>query len=255
MHEGHRDRMKKHALEDGFSGFANHEIVEMALFYTNPRANVNPIAHALYERFGSLKGILEARVEDLMEVDGIREHSALFFKLLLELLRRYANEQVDRGMVYKHLSDIAKCFQFRFIGITHEELHAMFLNNRMQMIKYSVISRGTVNATDVSIRRLIEDAFRCNAATIVLAHNHPEGMPIASTADLEMTDYINSSCQSLGVHLLEHLIITDGGFWPIMKQHCGMFRSSPYVDKVDVPFYEKFYNVDEENYHFEPLIK
>ena len=71
MHENHRERMRERYLKSGFDSFATHEILEMALYYAIPRGDTNEIAHQLMERFGSLKRMFEASVDELQEVPGV----------------------------------------------------------------------------------------------------------------------------------------------------------------------------------------
>lgn len=254
MHEGHRSRMRDRFVAYGSNAFADHELLELVLFYSIPRADTNSIAHRLYERFGSLNGIFNADMEELTTVEGVGTSSAILLKLLPELLRRYAGENTAHIKQYDTLSKIGMFFHQLFIGINHERLYAMFLNNRMALIDCVLISEGTVNSSDVSVRRVAELALSKRAATVVLAHNHPNGLAVPSSADLDTTDFINRTCSDLGINLLEHLIIADNRFWPIMKQHCGMFRCSPVSGKVESHFFERFYDVDESSFVFPPLI-
>ena len=92
MHEHHRERMRSRYLAAGFDGFQSHELLEMLLYYTKARENTNPTAHALMERFGSIKSVMEATVDELMEVAGIGEQSAILLKLVTEFTKRYTEE-------------------------------------------------------------------------------------------------------------------------------------------------------------------
>ena len=80
-HAGHRQRMRERFLCGGLDGFADHEVLELMLFYAIPQRNVNPLAHRLLERFGTLHAVLEAPVADLMKVEGVGQHAALLLNL------------------------------------------------------------------------------------------------------------------------------------------------------------------------------
>ena len=250
MHEGHRDRTRNMALSQGLSSLPVHLLLEMALYSSIPRMDTNPIAHELYDHFGGLRGIFEANADELCQIRGVGKSSALLLHLIPELMRRYAEEVAKPVTQYDTLSKIGMYFHRHFIAVGEERLYVMLLNNRMSLIDCVLVSEGTVNASDVPIRKVTELALRKNASTIVLAHNHPNGLAVPSTADLDVTDVINRACNDLGITLLEHLIIADNRFWPIMKQHCGMFRCSPLSKRVESRFFEHFYDVDEEDYSF-----
>ena len=81
IHRGHREKMRRRFLENGLDGFADHEALELLLYYAIPRRDTNPIAHRLIERYGSLYAVLMAPVEDLRKVEGVGEQAAILLKL------------------------------------------------------------------------------------------------------------------------------------------------------------------------------
>jgi len=92
-HAGHRKRTKRRYIEACGNGFNNHELMELLLFCGIRRKNTNEIAHSLIERFGSVSGVAEASMEELMLVDGIGEDCAILINLVLSLAKSYAEEQ------------------------------------------------------------------------------------------------------------------------------------------------------------------
>ena len=87
-HDGHRKRLKNRFLNSPES-FEDHELLELILFYAIPRKNTNETAHKLLNRFGSVKGILDASTEALCEIDDIGPNSALYIKAIASLILRY----------------------------------------------------------------------------------------------------------------------------------------------------------------------
>lgn len=246
MHENHRERVRQRFLTGGFENFAIHEILESLLFYSIPRGDTNEIAHQLLEWFGSLKGILEASPDELMTVPGIGAQSAMLLKTIPELLRRYAEETAEDIPVYNTVSRIATFFCRQFIGLDHECLYLMLLNNRMNLIDCVRVSEGSVNSSAVPFRTMTEKALLKKASLAVVAHNHPNGMAVPSSNDLEVTELLSQSFDLVGVSLLEHLIIVDRKFYPILHRSRGIFRKPPEVLHVENGFFESFYDVDPE---------
>ena len=93
QHKEHRKRLKDRFVKTKGTGFSDHELIEMLLFYAIPRKNTNEIAHSLCERFGTVDKIAEASIDELKRVDGIGRESAILIKLVLSMTQRYIEEK------------------------------------------------------------------------------------------------------------------------------------------------------------------
>lgn len=240
--------MRQRCLQNGFDNFATHELLEMLLYYSIPRTDTNGIAHGLLERFGSLKGICEASFDELLGADGIGPQSAILLRLIPELMKRYAMEQVQPAAVYNSVGKLADYFSRTFIGLDHECLYMMLLNNRMNMIDCVLVSEGVVNSSTVPVRMMTQKVLFKKASGVAIAHNHPDGLALPSARDIEVTETLIGAFDSIGATLLEHLIIADGRFYPIMQQHYGSLRKHPATRQLDSGFYDDFYDADYETW-------
>ncbi|HBF15753.1 MAG TPA: hypothetical protein DDW30_08805 [Clostridiales bacterium] len=236
--------MRERCLQNGFDNFATHELLEMLLYYSIPRIDTNGVAHGLLERFGSLKGICEASFDELLLCDGIGPQSAILLKLIPELMKRYAMEEVAPTEVYDTLKKLSDFFYRKFIGLDHECLYMMLLNNRLNMIDCVLVSEGVVNSSTVPVRLMTQKALFRKASTVVLAHNHPQGLALPSQNDLAMTETLVSAFDAIGVTLTEHLILAGDRCYPIMQQHFGSIRLHPATKQIDSGFYRNFYDID-----------
>ena len=88
IHQGHREKMRQRFLKSGLEGFADHEALELLLYYAIPRQDTNPIAHRLMDRYGSLTAVLSAPAEDLKKVEGIGESAAVLLKVAGQIGRK-----------------------------------------------------------------------------------------------------------------------------------------------------------------------
>jgi len=88
IHDGHREKMRQRFLQGGLEHFADHEALELLLYYAIPRKDTNPIAHELMNRYGSLSAVLAAPVEDLQKTPGIGESAAVLLKLVSQLYQK-----------------------------------------------------------------------------------------------------------------------------------------------------------------------
>ena len=88
LHAGHREKLRNRFIQDkGFENFEDHQILELLLFYAKAQTDTNPVAHELLDHFGSLKGVLEARPEQLMTVKGIGKQQAVLISMVVPLTR------------------------------------------------------------------------------------------------------------------------------------------------------------------------
>ncbi len=110
IHAGHRSRLRDRFMKEGLSGFSEHEILELLLTYAIPQRDVNPLAHALITRFGSLSGVLDAGEHELMQVDGIGKNAASLLCLMPELLGAYqkSNPKGEETLPYPML-EVQQC--------------------------------------------------------------------------------------------------------------------------------------------------
>ncbi len=240
-HEGHRKRLRERYDRSGMDDFAPHEVLELLLTYAIPQVDVNPRAHALIERFGSVAGVMDATEKELCEVDGIGHETARFLKILPDAFRHYELARCDTKEPFDTVAKLGDYLRAMYTGVTVEQVYILLLNNKLQKIDCIHLSDGSVNCSAVTVRCIAEHALRKNAAAVVLAHNHPCGLAIPSGADLEVTQNVESALETLGIPLLEHMVITENSYAPILRHHKGLLRSSPKTGEIDKEFYQRFY--------------
>ncbi len=209
LHDGHRNRLKNRFLNEGLTNFEDHNVLELLLFYSIPRSDTNEIAHELLNKFGSLHGVFEAGMEDLMSVNGISRHSAVLIKMIPELFVVYGRDKV-RDIQKINSSDDAKQFFIpRFYGKVREEVQLVLLDDKMNIIKWVKIYEGSVNSANVPIRKIVEIAIENRATNVIIAHNHPTGLILPSKDDLRATAKVREALALVDIKLLDHVIVSD----------------------------------------------
>ena len=116
VHEGHRQRKKEQFREHGLDAFADHEALELLLYYAIPRQDTNPIAHRLIERFGSLEGVFSAPAYELQKVEGVGENAATLIRLLFPLCRRVRTSGGRHEVIFNTRENIGAYFIELFLG-------------------------------------------------------------------------------------------------------------------------------------------
>lgn len=208
VHEGHRIRMRKRFRETGFNGFEEHQIIELLLFYTCPRRDTNGLAHELINKFGSISGVMDASYEELTAVKGVSEATATLFKIIPKFLPVYYNSR-SCGRVYDDSDKLKELFEPYFVGLTHEEFRLACFDNNLRLVSNILIDTGSPSGAPVNMRKLTEEVFRAKSVNIAIAHNHPKGVPVPSESDICATRTISTTMRSLGVKLLDHIIVGE----------------------------------------------
>ena len=211
-HKEHRRRMKAQYLLKGAEAFQEHQLVEMLLFFGIPQGDTNPLAHALLERFGSIQGILQATTTQLLNVKGVGEHTAVLLNLCGVLVRKCGEELRPIGCQLTSADEYGHFLLPRFWGETDEVVYLVSLNNRNEVLNCTLITRGSINATEVNMRLVLQQALIDNATKIIIAHNHPSGIAVPSKEDVLTTTRLATMVEGAGIRIVDHVIIADGDF-------------------------------------------
>lgn len=217
-HAGHRLKLKKRFLNEGLEGFEEHNILELILFFAIPRRDTNEIAHELLHHFGSFSRVFEASVEELCKIEGIGEHAAHLIKTYPAVAKRYYQDRFKAEDSLPEYHKLGQDLVLRFGGINHEQVYALFYDNSLGFRGQTLLHEGDINSVSFSFRKLCDAAMKHNAAYLILAHNHPHGLPIASSEDLNTTSRVQDFLSQMNITLIDHFIIGEGHFSSVQKE-------------------------------------
>lgn len=216
-HSGRRQRQKEKFLRNGFDVFEQHEILEMLLYYAIPRRDTNPLAHRLLNRYKTFGGVCDAPCDELENDFSLSKNAVVLLKMQPQLARVYIDSKQNNSF-YIDEDTIGDMFLSKFIGRDNEAV-AMILGDAKGRIIFSdIIAQGSLNATEMPLRKMVDLAIRHNAKTAYIAHNHPSGMLVPSGRDLDTTMTVYDTLFSIGVRLVDHYIITDNGYLSIRQK-------------------------------------
>lgn len=218
LHNKHRERLRNRLKTEGPDHFEDHQLLEALLFFAIPRKDTNDTAHSLIEQTGSLSAVFAADADQLRRVDGVGEHSVALIKLVNGIMRRIAASEVNPRASYSKCSKLAKYFANLFVGLSHERAYLMMLDNSYRMLDCIHVCDGTINALPVLTGRMIEKSLLKQASMVVFAHNHPGGVALPSPEDIETTNHLMAAFDLVGIHMLEHIIISGDKYFPIIQK-------------------------------------
>ena len=210
IHTGHRGRVKEEFLTRGIEGWPDHRVLELLLFYAIPQGDVNPLAHELIDRFGSLDGALDALPEELMKVKGMGEHSVTLLKLIPAVTGRYLEGRTGPGVIIHTAAEAGHVLAPYFYGARNETVYVLCLDAKEKLLGVQRISEGNNANSDVTIRRVAEECLALRASFCYLAHNHVSGIALPSPEDINTTLVVREALAPLGVQMVDHLVFVDG---------------------------------------------
>lgn len=156
-----------------------------------------------------IQGITHLQMKRLCEQKGIGKVKAIQLLCLAELSRRIAKSSAGEQLSFTSPETIAAYYMEDLRHEKQEQILAVFLDTRGHFICDRKLFRGTVSASLASPREVFMEALRCEAANMILLHNHPSGDPTPSQADIQITQRIEEGGKMLDIPLLDHIIIGD----------------------------------------------
>jgi DNA repair protein RadC len=163
----------------------------------------------LLKRYGSLVTVMSESAEEIARAGGVSMNTALLIKLIGYVNSRRVTEKFEFGKVHTEL-EIREFILALFLGSSIERVYTILFDKNGRTLSVEHINDGTVNASDVVPRKVLEFAKRKNAASLMLAHNHPKGSAKASNDDMLTTGRLAGIFASVGVNLIAHYIVADG---------------------------------------------
>ena len=205
--QGHRQRLRERFVNAGLEGFHDYEVIELLLTLGTPRKDWKGPAKQALERFKTLPGVLEASLEDLCEVDGIGPNNAIGIRLIKATTERYLKQRLMQKSAVHNSGEL---FDYLYASLRDkktERFKALFLDSKNCIIAVETLFRGTLTASAVYPREVLQAALKHSAAALIFVHNHPSGDPAPSEEDLAITKRLIHACIAMGITVHEHLIV------------------------------------------------
>lgn len=208
-----RERLLKHGAE----ALSAPEILALILGSGGVGVSVLDMARELLKKFGDLNGVINASVDELRQVRGMGTAKAAQIKAVCEIKRRIdAFPESLEKIVISRPEDIVRLVRSRLTGKKKECFLCVPLNRRNAVLgNEEIISVGTLDSSLVDPREVFRQAILKNAASVIIAHNHPSGNTEPSAEDIDITKRLVKAGQMLGIEVLDHVIVSDAG-------HCSL---------------------------------
>lgn len=240
IHANHRNRMRQRIIKDGIESLQDHELLEYILYAFIPRKDTNPIAHNLINAAGSLDNVFNASVELLLSVPNMTRSAALFLTSMPKIFKRYSVQRAGDKPVFNNSQDAMRYFKQLFDGEMEEHIYLAIVAPSGIVLDISRLSSGDADQCKLDIKKLILKTASAQAKNIIIAHNHPSGFSSPSFSDFEFTRWLVSFAESLGLSLMDHIIVAKNGCYSFRNngalevyadEYKNFCRSSSFDDK------------------------
>jgi DNA repair protein RadC len=219
VHSGHRARLKQSFKEGDASLLSDHKLLELLLFYSVSRRDTNETAHLLINEFGSLDAVFKASHNALLNVKGVGYQTALLIKIIDAINDKIHIDLASKENKPMTCEDMKRYLTAFYRSKIYETIVVLSCDNKRRIKKVSIVGEGAVNSTDINSRKIVEAVINANASYIVLAHNHPNGAPEPSLADVDATRSLVVMLRKLDVGVFDHIIIGADGDAFSMREH------------------------------------
>ncbi|MGL4867935.1 MAG: RadC family protein [Cetobacterium sp.] len=213
--QGHRKRLREKYLKIGYKGLEDYEILELALTYSIKLKDCKGIAKNLLIKFKTIEKILKADINDLKEVEGVGNETALYLKMIGDLMSNNYFKSVKTAdfKTLKGKTDLINYLKDDVGSLKNEEFKVVYLSTDNKVVSDETLFKGTIDRSAVYPRKIMEQAIQNRAKGIIFAHNHPSGNLTPSKKDIELTLEMQELFEKVDIKLLDHIIVSDESYF------------------------------------------
>jgi DNA repair protein RadC len=201
-------RPREKILTRGPAALSDAELLALLLRSGIRGKNVLQLAQELVDTFGGMAGLLHAPAEELKRIKGLGPAKRAELMAVVELARRALTQRLRDKPLFDSPQAVREYLQLQLGSRAHEIFAVLFLDSQHRLISLEEMFRGTLSQTSVYPREVVQRAMVLNAASVVLAHNHPSGTAQPSRADEVLTQTLKAALGLIDVRVLDHFVVT-----------------------------------------------
>ncbi len=202
-----QQRPRERLLRDGPGALSDPELLAVFLRVGVAGCSAVELGRTLIHRFGSLGGVFAAPLAQLSMVHGMGPAKFAQLQASMELARRALGEQLQEGTTLGAPETVRQYLRAHMGRQGHESFVVLFLDVKNRLLACEEMFRGTLTHTSVYPREVVKAALARNAASVLLAHNHPSGVAEPSEADLLLTRALVQALALVDVRVLDHFVV------------------------------------------------
>ena len=203
--------------EKSFENYSDAAVLELLFSTAGVRGDTQAIIDTLFDAFGSFKGVLEARPEQMMKLPGITKKVATLVSMIAPLARVWERANMDDPDRISNTREAEAYCRSLLLGERTEHFFVVALNARCQLNGHQLISEGSLSEVSAYPRRVVETALNLNAHSVLLCHNHPGGTCAPSPEDVQSTIQLQKVLNALGIMVLDHIIVAANSTYSMIQ--------------------------------------
>jgi DNA repair protein RadC len=200
-------RPRERLIRDGAPALSDAELLAVFLRVGVRGKDAVQLGQDMVHHFGSLQGLFGASLAEFCAINGLGPAKFAQLQAVMELARRAILEEMKSGQTLGSPRAVKDYLRIIFHGKTFEAFYVLFLDVKNRLIASREMFRGTLTHTSVYPREVVKAALDCNAASVMLAHNHPSGTPDPSESDLVLTRALMQALALVDIRILDHFVV------------------------------------------------
>ncbi|MGI6453212.1 MAG: RadC family protein [Syntrophomonadaceae bacterium] len=210
-------RPREKLMEKGEASLSDAELLAIIIGMGTRKVNAVDLARSLMVKYGSLRFLKEASLEELTAEHGIGPAKAISIRAAIEIGRRMA-VSVYHKPVIKSPQDVCDLVMEEMRYFDREYFRALYLDRKGGLLAMEDISKGGLHSSIVHPREVFKTAVKRSAASIILVHNHPSGDPTPSIEDIEVTRRLVQAGETMGIVILDHVVIGEKAYCSLKEK-------------------------------------
>lgn len=208
---------RERLMRDGIEALSLQELIAILLGTGTQGKSVLILAQELLLHFGGVEGLLNASIEELVQIKGMGKAKAIVLKAALGIGSRSSKEKQLPQKKIITVQDALEIAQPLIGNLKKEALLVILRDVKCRLIHREIISLGTLSEVLVHPREVFQPAIKHGAHSLIVCHNHPSGDPTPSQADIDLTKKLLECSKIIGVGLIDHLIVCKDAYISLRK--------------------------------------
>ena len=211
------ERPRDKALRYGIESLSDGELLTIVIGSGYHGENASDLANKLISTYNGLEGLSFAPIHDVAKQKGIKSNKALLLAAIFEIHKRLNIKRVEKEGEMANSDYLYKKYSPQLADASQEVLILVLVNKRRNIIRESLLYKGTESDVVFSYKEMWRELFIHNAYGFYLIHNHPNNQANPSKKDVIFTGEIIRESQKIRIPMLDHLIIGDDGYYSFDK--------------------------------------